>query len=358
MNKKEVLKILNSFNHAEPRIDPNQKLIPVTVLELTDENMELFNGIYFWIKKQKDMSIIRRTRSHGISIAKIKLPCYDVRKNTSCVELTILMFEGMWRIQFRSQAYKEEQRIVSGRKAFNEFIKICESNKIHLYNYGIKNGAEVKEQIAKAMIKLQRLAYKDTVFENCHHIDYHSSYPAGLANTHPEFRPIVENLYEKRHNKPINKAILNYAIGFMQSIGGCNARYANLAKDAIGDNNRRVQELAERLEAVGRMVILYNTDGIWYCGKEYHGEGEGSKLGEWSNDHVNCKFRAKSAGCYEYQTADGEYHAIVRGRTNLDKMIPRELWHWGDIYNDNCKVIKYGFEEGRGIFRDEESDND
>ena len=86
----------------------------------------------------------------------------------------------------------------------------------------------------------------------------------------------------------------------MQSISGCNARWAHLSRDAIKDNNDRVKKLAETLEKKGRMVLSFNTDGIWYKGPVYHGEGEGDGLGEWHNDHVNCKFRAKSSGSYEF----------------------------------------------------------
>ena len=53
----------------------------------------------------------------------------------------------------------------------------------------------------------------------------------------------------------------------MQSIAGCNARWAHLSRDAIGDNNKRVKNLAETLETKGRMVLSFNVDGIWYKGR-------------------------------------------------------------------------------------------
>ena len=32
---------------------------------------------------------------------------------------------------------------------------------------------------------------------NVHHIDFHNSYPAGLVNTHPEFKDVITFLYNK-----------------------------------------------------------------------------------------------------------------------------------------------------------------
>ena len=90
----------------------------------------------------------------------------------------------------------------------------------------------------------------------------------------------------------------------------------------------------------GRHLILTNVDGIWYTGDIYHGDGEGDKLGQWSNDHMNCTCRAKSAGAYEY-IENGEYHAVVRGSTNLDKIKPRDQWVWGDIYNEDAVPKKW-----------------
>ena len=93
---------------------------------------------------------------------------------------------------------------------------------------------------------MEKEYYIDRRFFNANHIDFHSSYPAGLANTHPEFRPILENLYNRRKENPMYKAILNLSIGYMQTLNviGFNARYAQLAKDAIADNNRRVEDIA------------------------------------------------------------------------------------------------------------------
>ena len=317
-------------------LNPNYNLIPVSELDMTEENAEYFNSIY---ESVKDYNKINRTNSGGISIQNLVYPAYDIRNTSSCVELTVLESDGMYRIQFRNKSNANKFGI-TGHKAFNRFKKMLLTDGVNLDDYKIDNGEAVKALIEKPYIKFENDSFADMVFENVHHIDFHNSYPAGLCNTHPEFRPTVERLYEKRKTNDIYKAILNLSIGYMQSLHCCKAKWAQLSKDAIADNNRRIEDIADRLRNSGRMIISYNTDGIWYIGDIYHGEGEGDKLGQWHNDHTNCKFRAKSPGSYEY-IEDGKYYPVVRGLTRLDKKKPRTEWQWGDIYNDDCNVIKF-----------------
>ena len=104
------------------------------------------------------------------------------------------------------------------------------------------------------------------------------------------------------------------------------------------------KKLAEILEKKGRIVLLFNTDGIWYKGAPYHGEGEGDGLGQWHNDHVRCKFRMKSAGAYEF-IENGVYTPVVRG-VSLEK---REGWQWGDIYTEKAEPDILVFDEERGV---------
>ena len=63
-------------------------------------------------------------------------------------------------------------------------------------------------------------------FENAHHLDINSAWPAALVRTHPEFAPIMDFIFKKKQelkeqgisgDKNIYKAILNYSIGYMQS---------------------------------------------------------------------------------------------------------------------------------------------
>ena len=233
---------------------------------------------------------------------------------------------------------------MSGRKAFTAFKKFLSKRGIDLDSYAIEDGDSVKVHIEKPLIMMKYESLADMVFEKVNHIDFHSSYAGGLANTHAEFRAPLEELFQKREKKEIYKNILNFSIGFMQSKSCCSARWAHLSRDAIKDNNKRVKKLAETLEKKGRIILLFNTDGIWYKGPVFHGEGEGEGLGEWHNDHINCQFRMKSAGAYEY-IENGVYTPVVRG-VSMEK---REGWKWGDIYSSKAEPDKLTFDEEKGV---------
>ena len=225
---------------------------------------------------------------------------------------------------FTTIVYKDKDGM-TGRKAFERFKQLCLAQGIDLEEYKLTKeyGTKVKETIELPLIKLTNPLFKDQTIENVNHVDFHNSYPAGLCNTHEEFRKVIEPIYKNRKNNPENKAVLNYTIGFMQKKE--SPLWANLSRDAIADNNKRVRELAQRLADSGHMVISYNTDGIWYQGAVYHGDGEGDDLGQWHNDHVNCRFRAKSAGSYEF-IENGSYFPVVRGKTRLDNILTRDKW--------------------------------
>lgn len=233
-------------------------------------------------------------------------------------------------------------------KAWNIFNDCCISNGIDLNNYKIDNGMEIKKEIPKPLINMKyHMNENDKGLTNVHHIDFHNSYPAGLCNTHPEFRDIIEPMYKLRKIKPEYKFVLNCVIGCMQSSKkNWKAQWAHLSRDAIKDNNYRVTFLAKLIEISGGEIIGFNTDGIWYRRPTpYHGANEGDELGQWHNDHINCIFRSKSDGAYEF-IEDNKYHAVVRGETTLDRVKNRDNWQWGDIYKGDLIMFKFNEEEG------------
>lgn len=314
------------------------KSIPVTQLNMNDENMAFFNE---QVKRCERYNAIKRTAKGYISKF-TRLPAYDVRQTTSCVELTVLDMSGMFRIQFRNSGIKEKQSIY-GHKAFLIFKSICKKHDIYLDDYIIDNGSDIKKEIEPYIIKVENQVFLNRTFTNAHHLDFHSSFPSGLALTHPEFKPVIEELYNGRKEKPEYKLVLNCTIGYMQSEPCCKAKWAQLARDAINNNNARIRDVAKRLKKSGRILLAYNTDGIWYVGNEFHDIGEGTTIGTWANDHTNCKIRFKSPGSYEFEE-DGKYHPVVRGHTKLDTLKSRDNWQWGDIYAEDAEVIKYRLE--------------
>lgn len=337
---KQMIKELLNLKHCKATQKINFLLIPVSNFDINRKGAIGFNKIYLWLKKQ-DLYKLERTASGGIKNGSHMLvPAWDVRANKYCVEITVILRGFAWRIQFRTKTPKQ----LSGRTAFTKFKKLLLKDGVDLEQYVISNGPEVKKEIETYLVKANHQFYLDKIFSHAHHIDFHSSFAGGLANTHPEFRPTLMKIFKDREKDEMNKHILNFSVGFMQSMQGCNARWAHLSKDAIGDNNKRVTELAKKVEEAGRKVLLFNTDGFWYDGEIYHGEGEGLGLGEWHNDHINCKFRMSSAGVYEF-IENGEYTPVVRGIPNDSK----SEWKWGDIYTKKAVPDIFTFTEEEGV---------
>jgi len=330
-------------------LKPNSRLIPVSQGNFNDENIELANNI---IKecKRKNYSRIIRTNSGGISYDTV-FPAFDVRNTKSLFEITVLDKDGMYRLQLRNVSDDNLDSVIPGWKCFQTFKNLCSEYNIDLTTYEIDNGKEVKEEIEKYIIKLENGAASNITFDNAHHIDFHSAFPSGLIETHPEFTAVITKLYNERKDNPTYKQILVATIGYMQSESCCKAKWAHLSRDAINRNNEKLRDLAKRLTKAGRCVLAYNTDGIWYTGKIYHAQGEGAHLTEWSNDHTNCKIRFKSAGSYEY-IEDGKYTPVVRGHTKLDDIKDRSNWTWGDIYNIDATPVKYKIGEDELIYKE------
>lgn len=347
--------ILEKYKHAPLIVEANYKLIPVTIFDINDEGMNAFNEIFEFIKSYDSITKLKRQKSGGISISRKNFlpPMYDVKQNSSVVEITVLVKEGMWRFQFRKDFHKTET-VIGGIQATNYFKKkLKELSNIDLEDYWIENGKEERASVPKYIIKNdERFCPTATkvedapVWSNVHHIDFHSSFAGGLANKYPEFRPTLEYFYKKRKQNPINKGVLNSLIGNMWSPYYKDCGYVRLANAAITDNNDRINKITKELEDAGRIPLLWNTDGVWYFGDIYHGEGEGSELGQWENDHINCTFRIKSKGSYEF-IEDGEYHPVVRGVPDEKKT----KWTWGSIFSKEAEPTMYAFNEEKGIYK-------
>lgn len=333
----------------------NQYAAKPIYLTPTLGNEVLFNEVYQYLL-QTDLNTIIRTKSGAIAKGP-KVMCnnsyaWDLQKSSIGAMLTIILGGKIYVLKFGTFKGKHEPEIYPNI-AFNIFSDKCLDYGINLDDYRIDNGQEIKEQIEKPLIHMEEEILHQEL-ENVHHIDFHNSYPAGLANTHPEFRPVIEEFYAMRKIDPACKAVLNYTIGWMQSYKpehNRRAEWAHLSRDAIADNNKRIDYLSCLLTFSGRKILGYNTDGIWYQGEIYHGPGEGTKLGEWENDHCNCKFRAKSDGAYEF-IENGQYKAVLRGQSTLDSTKPdRSQWTWGDIYK--AGIIGWKFDNEKGIYFNE-----
>ena len=359
MQNNFILYLIDNYEYSEMNDkELNYTKIPVNHFDINESNVLELNKILEYCDKLKEENlIIKRTKSGGISIKGkfVSTLAYDVQVISSGLEITLLTYyynieyktmrNVQFRFQFRSKIKNEDnENVISGRKAFNIFNEKCIEYGIDLNNYVIDNGKEIKKDIPSYIISKTNNAEFDKIYENAHHIDFHSSFPSGLVNTHPEFYDVVNYFYKRRKEDKKCKSVLNNTIGFMQSITTCNAKWANLSRDAIIDNNKRLWNLYFELKKSNRKPLLFNTDGIWYQGEIYHGDNEGKNLCQWENDHINCKLRIKSAGAYEF-IENNKYYPVLRGHTLYDNIKDREEWEWGDIYRNDCNIIKYRYNE-------------
>lgn len=352
--------MFEEFKKIQPELKPNLWNFPYNYLYIEDKDK--FNAIYQYVCGWRE---IKRTPSGGISDKSFYYPSVGCDIGNASVELIICAKEGFFRLVFFPRKKNPiNNSEIKGNNAFKEFVKVCKKFKIDLTKYKIKNGYEIKKQIEQPLIKLEHKIYQGMVFENAHHLDINSAWPAALTRTNPEFAPVMQYIFDKKQelkeqgiegDKNIYKAILNYSIGYMQSFKAYHrAAWAHLSRNAINENNRYMRELAEEMKKSGRRILAYNTDGIWYVGDLFHGQGEGKALGQWENDHINCKIRFKSAGSYEY-IEDGVYKPVQRGLTKLDSKKPRNEWEWGDIFTEDGKETIYTFVKGIGFI---EGDNE
>lgn len=325
---------------------PNYFLLPVYKTADYEEYNALLNEVMKLkgFKKTK----FKRTRSKALctdrKILWHEMPGYEIKQNKIGCEIIILSYTfGHCRIQFRPTGNKEaDENKINGRQAFNKFKKDCEKYDINLDDYMVPEevGWEIKQTIEKPKIDVSNKMVLNKTFEHVNHLDINSSYPAGLAESHPEFAPLIQKYFDKRKTNKDYKAILNLTIGFMQSTY-VDYRLSQLSRDAIHINNKKVEEMTQWLRKNGRIVLLWNTDGIWFAGESVKDIFNSTQLGEWHEDYTDCKFRAKSAGCYEF-ICNGKYEARVRGKTKFEETKPRNQWEWGDIYQEATdEIIKY-----------------
>lgn len=347
---KNFQELKENFMYGRLNIKSINKLdLPLNQIPITEEGMETFNSIIDLLENNGFGPMVL-TRSHGICKKRWirNIACtYAVYQTNSFIELIIASVEYKYsfRIQFR-RPFEKDKKEMSGNRSWLKFVGICKKFNVDITDYAIDNGLEVKETIPSAMIDCNPL-FKNVTLKNVHHIDIHSAHMAGVAEAFPKIRPVIEECYNRRKEDTAYKSIMTHTWGFMQSewIG---YRYSHLSKAGIESTNRKVSELTELLKKSGRTVLLHNTDGIWYKGDVFHGENEGNKLGQWSNDHINCTLRYKSKGTYEY-IEDGKYNVVARGLYALDRIKAREDWTWGDIYKTGDSIEFYLNKETKRI---------
>lgn len=318
----------------------NYLKIPVTKVSLERYNtlVRYFNDLY---EKGKITRAFLHTNSNGISMASKNMfnnfNCYEVFQYRWGAELCFVISEGMARVQIeKGQVPDDRRNIMTGRRAFTRFKKELLKDGIDIKKYYINNGKKVKETIEKPLCKMFNNIFINRTFENAYHLDINSAYPSQMVEMFPEWSKTIQRIYDKRKQKEVYKCILNYTYGFFQSMH-FGAKLANVSKYCIENTNKKLIDLALKLQKAGCIILSYNVDGIWFICKNEEvinilKESSSGELGMFKLDHSNCKIRFKGPKAYEF-IEDGEFNVKYSGYTTLDRIKPRSMWQWGDIFN-------------------------
>lgn len=351
---------LTKYKHSQFSLRPNKKKLPINAF--TFARLDEFNRIYQYCRKH--FTLVRPTKSHGISIATKDrfMERYFITSGNERFELVIICADGCYR--FLLQSKKSKTNKISGIQACREIYNQAEKYNIDFSTYMVEDGKKVKEEIESPHIEVMEPLFLGVNVRNVHHIDLNSSYASRIIEVYPELKQMYEELYAKRKIKnDYYKHVLTNSIGCFQSefcIDPKNKRktkpyaLANLAKIAVNGTRQKIIELLEKLKASRRVPLLTNTDGIWYYGNIYHDENEGYALGQWKHDHTNCLFLMMGAGAYQY-VENGVCSTVVRGISNLDAIQPnRDKWAFGCIKNLN-NIVTYVLDEEKGVILNEET---
>lgn len=335
---------------------PNYLHIPTKSLDTSEESVKLFNKIFLWCKKNKNLGLIEWTSSGGISLTRSAKygNVWGWKKNGWLTELTLIYWVNedtrmacRWQFGRGEPALGDRTGGYSGRKAIQRAKKDALAFGFNLDDLAIKNGMEVKKTIPAPLIWVDE-SILNRELDGVHHIDFRSSHCFGMFESFPQLEEMIRFWYSLRKKSEVYKNQLVMTWGAFQSPALCGAKWSHISKAGIESTNRRVLEMVDILKRTGRKILCLNTDGIWYQGEIYHGENEGDDIGQWTNDHQNCKIRFKSRGAYEF-IEDNQYYPVFRGRTNLDNIKPRSQWEWGDIFHEKCISSFYKFDSEKGI---------
>ena len=349
---------LKEFKHKEFTYQPNK--FQIEPIEMAFSSYEKFNEVYLYVKDH--FRRVEPTKSHAMPYNS-GINMYDrymIIESKSKIELTIVCHEGCYRFVI-GNVRDEEENSISGKAAVRAIYRLAKKLNIDLSKYKVnrEEGEKIKQTITAPHIKMYGAS--NLLYYNVHHLDLNSSYASRICEKFPEFKPLYQEMFSKRHEKnEYYKHVLTNHIGCWQSEycpdvdnkGKLSPyQFANLSKVAVNGTYEMICEYVEKLKQAGREVLLTNTDGIWYRGEIFHDEREGSGLGQWKNDHVNCTLLMKSKGAYQF-IEDGKCHSVVRGLTLLDKVKDREQWELGDIFSESAVEECYTFDTDKGVIKD------
>lgn len=331
----------------------NYLKFPITHLNYSTAGMENYNRIIQFMKDSLKLNENQQLLTKSGGVCTYRDGFVVKRSKSTGWELIFKYGPLCFRVFFGPFNIDSGKTEIGGRYAFLELNKEFKKDGIDLMNYCVTNGLDIKKTIPSPLIMCGAKLQPDKIYQHVHHLDFHSAYGSGISDYYPELKPTYDRLYAKRleseKQKKRIKSLFTNSTGYFQSkfcrINKTDYCLAPLAKAAITWTRNVVSNMSTELVKNGYTPLLFNTDGVWYVklnAKDEPIESQpfvnsvcGKTLGTYDNDHVDCTFRVKSKGCYEY-IENGEYKPVIRG---VPKSITKD-WKWGDIYT-HSKIKTY-----------------
>lgn len=279
---------LTNYKHINYQLRPNKNKIPVN--NFTFEQLDEFNEIYKYAKE--NFIKVSHTQSQGISykVSERMHERYFIVKGNQRFELVIVCADGCYRFLLQNKKAKDNE--ISGQQACRSIYKFADKYGIDFNKYKSENGLELKSEIEKPHIKVLKTLLLNKPIDHVYHMDFKSSYASRICETHPELKPMYDEIYSlRKENNGYYKHVLTNSIGCWQSqyCVDYNTRhtispyqFTGLSKTAINGTRAKVEKMIAKLEQAEMVPLLSNTDGVWYYSDHgaYHDEDEGNQLGQ------------------------------------------------------------------------------
>lgn len=353
--------MFENFKGKKFTLKPNKKKLPIN--EINFDKVDLFNHIYLYCQKHFIEGKTTKTGSISYQIKYKYHERYYVIKGNQRFELIVVCAEGCYRFVLRNKKHKSNR--VAGIQACREIYKKAKELKVDLKKYisSQEEGLEIKKTIESPHIEVLKTVLMGKAINHVYHMDLKSSYASRIVEAYPETENLFRYFYDRRNDdNDYYKHILTNSIGCFQSEWCLDIiswrrtspyQLSKLSKVAINGTRNLIIKKINSLRKKGFIPLLTNTDGIWYyspSNKPYHDKDEGNNLGQWENDHCDCKFIMTSKGSYQY-VENGVCKTVLRGICELDVKEPdRDKWNFKDILKIG-NIFTYRFDSKKGVIK-------
>ena len=156
----------------------------------------------------------------------------------------------------KSEGTKGIEDSLSGLRAYTMMMKLLKRfyTNDELEECFKTHEAEYDEEKAQVHYVIYQEKFKIEKYENCYQYDINSAHAFCLMEIFPKAAKEIERLYIERKEKPINKKILNYFVGFF-----CRRDHRKTYNWIV---QKTTSKLLKAITYCGGSILYANTDGF------------------------------------------------------------------------------------------------